>query len=74
MDIIACCAPIGIFFGRITNFINSELWGKITYLPWGVVFPNGGDEPRHPSQIYEAVFEGMLLFPNSKLLLKKNTF
>ncbi len=62
MDLIACAAPIGIFFGRITNFINSELWGKTTSLPWGVVFPNGGDTPRHPSQIYEAFFEGIVLF------------
>ena len=62
MDVIACCAPIGIFFVRVTNFINSELWGKTTLLPWGVVFPNGGFEPRHPSQIYEALLEGLLLF------------
>ena len=74
MDIIACCAPIGIFLGRISNFINSELWGKITYLPWGVVFPNGGDEPRHPSQIYEAVFEGMLLFLILNYFYKKKYF
>ena len=62
MDVISCSVPIGIFFGRITNFINSELWGKPTSLPWGVVFPNGGDAPRHPSQIYEAFFEGIVLF------------
>jgi len=62
MDVISCCAPIGIFFGRITNFINSELWGKTTSVPWGIIFPNGGDLPRHPSQIYEAFFEGILLF------------
>ena len=62
MDVIACCAPIGIFFGRITNFINSELWGKTTSMPWGVVFPNGGVLPRHPTQIYEALLEGLILF------------
>ena len=62
MDVISCSVPIGIFFGRITNFINSELWGKPTSLPWGVVFPNGGDAPRHPSQIYEACLEGIVLF------------
>ncbi|PPR27209.1 MAG: Prolipoprotein diacylglyceryl transferase [Alphaproteobacteria bacterium MarineAlpha9_Bin4] len=62
MDVIACCAPIGIFFGRLTNFINSELWGKTTSVPWAVIFPNGGDIPRHPSQIYEAFLEGVLLF------------
>ena len=50
------------FFGRITNFINSELWGKPTSLPWGIVFPNGGDAPRHPSQVYEACLEGIVLF------------
>ena len=57
-DLISCAAPIGIFFGRLANFINGELYGKITTLPWGVVFPNAGDEPRHPSQIYEAGLEG----------------
>ena len=46
MDIIACCAPIGIFLGRLSNFINSELWGKPTLVPWGIVFPNGGIEPK----------------------------
>ena len=61
-DIISCVAPIGIFLGRITNFINSELYGKISTLPWAVVFPNGGPAPRHPSQIYEAILEGLLLF------------
>ena len=61
-DIISCAAPIGIFFGRLANFINGELYGKVTTLPWGVVFPNAGDEPRHPSQIYEAFFEGLFLF------------
>ena len=62
IDLISCAAPIGIFFGRITNFINSELWGKPTSLPWGVVFPNGGEYPRHPSQIYEAFLEGIVIF------------
>ena len=62
MDVIACAAPIGIFFGRLTNFINSELWGKTTSLPWGIIFPNGGEVPRHPTQIYEAFFEGIVLF------------
>ena len=71
MDVISCCAPIGIFFGRITNFINSELWGKNTLLPWGVVFPNGGNIPRHPTQIYEAFFEGLLLFIILNYLFKK---
>ena len=61
-DIISCAAPIGIFFGRLANFINGELYGKITTLPWGVVFPNVSNDPRHPSQIYEAGLEGLLLF------------
>ena len=54
--------PIGLFFGRIANFINGELWGRPTLLPWGVIFPGAGPEPRHPSQLYEAVLEGLLLF------------
>ena len=62
MDIVACCAPIGIFLGRIANFINSELWGKTTLSPLGIVFPNAGPIPRHPSQLYEAFLEGLILF------------
>lgn len=61
-DFVAPIFPIGLFFGRIGNFINSELWGKTTTVPWGVVFPNGGALPRHPSQLYEAALEGLLLF------------
>ena len=72
MDIISCCAPIGLFLGRIANFINSELWGKPTLLPWGIVFPNGGSEPRHPSQIYEAILEGLLLFILLNIIYLKN--
>lgn len=63
LDLAACAAPIGIFFGRIANFINGELFGRITYsTPWGMEFPNGGPFLRHPSQIYEALSEGVLLF------------
>tara|TARA_B100000686_G_scaffold36171_1_gene37731 strand:- start:7299 stop:8099 length:801 start_codon:yes stop_codon:yes gene_type:complete len=62
LDIIACVAPIGIFFGRIANFINGELFGKPTNLSWSVVFPEVDNVPRHPSQIYEAFLEGILLF------------
>ena len=61
-DLIALVAPIGIFFGRLANFINGELYGRITDVPWGVIFPRTNGEPRHPSQIYEALLEGLLLF------------
>lgn len=61
-DILTTVVPIGLFFGRIANFINGELYGRPTDVPWGVIFPNGGDEPRHASQIYEAMLEGALLF------------
>ena len=73
-DLMACAAPIGLFFGRIANFINGELWGRVTHVPWGMVFCNqyikaqyNGDcpakyYPRHPSQLYEALGEGLLLF------------
>jgi len=61
-DAVACAAPIGLFFGRIANFINGELFGRVSDLPWAVIFPNGGQAPRHPSQLYEAFFEGLLLF------------
>jgi len=62
-DIAAVATPIGLFFGRIANFINGELWGRPTLLPWGVIFPNAPDAlPRHPSQLYEAALEGLLLF------------
>jgi len=61
-DIISCVAPIGIFFGRIANFINGELYGKVSSVPWSVVFPAGGNFSRHPSQIYEAILEGVVLF------------
>lgn len=60
-DMICCAAPIGLFFGRVANFINGELFGRPTEMPWGVVFPRGGYLPRHPSQLYEAALEGLLL-------------
>jgi phosphatidylglycerol:prolipoprotein diacylglycerol transferase len=62
LDIIASVAPIGIFFGRIANFINGELYGKPTNLFWSVIFPEIDKIPRHPSQLYEAVLEGIVLF------------
>ncbi len=61
-DIVVCAAPIGLFLGRIANFINGELFGRITDAPWGVIFPRGGPYPRHPSQLYEATLEGLVLF------------
>jgi len=62
-DIIACAVPIGLFFGRIANFINGELWGRPTTVPWAMVFPSDPlGLPRHPSQLYEASMEGVLLF------------
>lgn len=61
-DILAVISPIGIFLGRIANFFNGELYGRITNLPWGVIFPYGGIYPRHPSQLYEAFLEGFCLF------------
>lgn len=60
-EFVAPVAPIGLFFGRMGNFVNQELWGKITEVPWGMVFSNGGDLPRHPSMLYEALLEGLLL-------------
>ncbi|GBD42366.1 Prolipoprotein diacylglyceryl transferase [bacterium HR39] len=61
-DLAAAVAPLGLFFGRIANFVNGELWGRPTDVPWAVVFPNAGDVPRHPSQLYEAALEGLVLF------------
>ena len=61
-DLIALVAPIGIFFGRIANFINGELYGRVSDAPWAVVFPASDGAPRHPSQIYEALLEGLVLF------------
>ena len=62
VDYVSMCAPIGLFLGRLANFVNGELWGKPTTLPWGIIFPGAGPLPRHPSQIYEAVLEGPVLF------------
>jgi phosphatidylglycerol:prolipoprotein diacylglycerol transferase len=61
-DVTAAVAPIGLFLGRLANFINGELWGRPTDVPWAMVFPNGGPVPRHPSQLYEAALEGVVLF------------
>jgi phosphatidylglycerol:prolipoprotein diacylglycerol transferase len=61
-DIIAEALPIGLFFGRVANFINGELFGRPTEVPWAMIFPNGGPVPRHPSELYEAFLEGIVLF------------
>lgn len=61
-DLIASAVPIGLFFGRVANFINGELWGRPSNVPWAMIFPNAGPEPRHPSQLYEAGLEGIVLF------------
>ena len=62
VDAVCAAGPLGLFFGRIANFINGELFGRVTDVPWAMVFPHGGDLPRHPSQLYEAGLEGLLLF------------
>ena len=69
LDVIACVSPIGIFLGRIANFINSELYGKPTNLFWGVIFPKVDDKSRHPSQLYEAFLEGLILFVILNLII-----
>ncbi|MCJ8156515.1 prolipoprotein diacylglyceryl transferase [Sphingomonas sp. LaA6.9] len=62
-DYIACCVPFGLFFGRLANFVNGELWGRTTDVSWAIIFPGSGDNlPRHPSQLYEAGLEGIVLF------------
>jgi phosphatidylglycerol:prolipoprotein diacylglycerol transferase len=61
-DLLACAGPIGLFLGRLANFVNGELFGRATDVPWAMVFPRGGPEPRHPSQLYEAALEGAVLF------------
>ncbi len=60
-DIAACAAPLGLLLGRLANFVNGELWGRVSDVPWAMVFPGGGPLPRHPSQLYEAFLEGLLL-------------
>lgn len=61
-DVVTASVPIGLFFGRIANFINGELWGRVTTVPWAMVFPGSDGQPRHPSQLYEAALEGLVLF------------
>ena len=70
-DLISAVGPIGLFFGRIANFINGELWGRTTDVPWGIIFPRGGPLPRHPSQLYEAVLEGLVLVVLAYMLIRR---
>ena len=71
-DRIAVAAPIGLFLGRLANFVNGELWGRPApdWLPWAMIFPNAGPEPRHPSQLYQALLEGVVLFGIMLLLAR----
>ncbi len=61
-DVACAVAPIGLFFGRLANFVNGELFGRVTDVPWAMIFPDGGPQARHPSQLYEAALEGLALF------------
>ncbi len=70
-DLLACISPIGIFLGRIANFINAELVGKTSDVPWSFIFPKYDNKPRHPSQLYEAFLEGILLFVLLNFLIRK---
>jgi phosphatidylglycerol---prolipoprotein diacylglyceryl transferase len=69
-DVTCAAGTIGIFLGRIANFVNGELWGRTTDVPWAMVFPTGGPLPRHPSQLYEALLEGLLMFAVLAVLIR----
>src|SRR5437588_2257097 len=69
-DVSCAVAPIGLFLGRLANFVNGELWGRVTDVPWAVIFPNGGLLPRHPSQLYEAILEGLVLLAVLALVMR----
>jgi len=69
-DRVVPVVPIGIFLGRLANFVNGELWGRVTDVPWGMVFPTGGPLPRHPSQLYQAALEGLALFVLLQVLVR----
>jgi phosphatidylglycerol---prolipoprotein diacylglyceryl transferase len=70
-DITCAVGPIGLFLGRIANFINAELWGRTTDVPWAMVFPGAGPLPRHPSQLYEAVLEGLVLLVVLAIMIRR---
>ena len=74
LDVVACVSPVGIFLGRIANFINSELYGKTTNVSWSVIFPKVDMLPRHPSQFYEAALEGIVLFLILNFLVFKKNY
>jgi phosphatidylglycerol:prolipoprotein diacylglycerol transferase len=73
-DLVCVAVPIGLGLGRIGNFINGELYGRVTSVTWAMVFPDGGPEPRHPSQLYEAVLEGLVLFLILRWIYRKNLY
>ena len=73
-DLVTSVAPVGLFFGRLANFINGELWGRETTVPWGMAFPGAGNMPRHPSQLYEAALEGVVLFVLLQWMLRQDRF
>lgn len=70
-DITCAVGPIGLLLGRLANFVNAELWGRVTDVPWAFVFPTGGPLPRHPSQLYEGALEGLLLFAVLALMVRR---
>ena len=69
-DVTCAVAPIGLFLGRLANFVNAELWGRVSDVPWAMVFPGAGPLPRHPSQLYEATLEGLVLLIVLGLLVR----
>src|ERR1039457_780333 len=73
IDMASQCAPVGLGLGRIGNFINGELYGRQTDMPWGIIFPNGSGVPRHPSQLYEALLEGIVLFLVVRFAARKSS-
>jgi phosphatidylglycerol:prolipoprotein diacylglycerol transferase len=73
-DLVCAAVPIGLGLGRIGNFINGELFGRTTTVPWAMVFPEGGSTPRHPSQLYEAILEGLVLFFILRWFYRKNFY
>ena len=73
-DFVAPLIPLGLFFGRIGNFINGELIGKVTSVPWAIIFPSIDMAPRHPSQIYEAFLEGVVLFYILRFIISKKGY